>query len=538
MVSQAWLKPYRQAAIDADSAVLIVDGSFRIVWANTRLLDRLSYDLEDVQQVDVRSLRADLRDLGPQRLVVGTSTFRDSFGDQVTFRTQSVPLFEEGVHQATMLLLQPEGDAGREMNVLRESLHSTESLLRESQLLYRELYENSSDLIQSTDIEGRLMFVNDAWLSVLGYTERQVATMTMQDLLVGEQPEAVAWFRCESTPPEAPVRMELHSVSGAPVWVEGRVHYRHVESRIVGAHAILRDITERERLERMKAQFVSMVNHELRTPLTSIVGSLNLLRDGRAGTIDDRARKFVDIALRNSDRLDSLVQQVLDYEKLSVGRLELQPSAVSLNEFLRGLSEDQLGFASARGVQVSAESTALVATVDPKLLQHIVGNLLANAIRFAASRVVLGASQGDSVIRIWVHDDGPGVPVAFRPKLFDAFEQASNSKEGTGLGLNIAQTMSDRLGAKLGFVSLENHGSTFFVDLDAPDVCGEEVSFQVDGVGPDELVKVAGSNPLLRLHLQDIGDLSAGRILRELEMSRVSLEVDMPDGEKHDLRIG
>lgn len=246
-----------------------------------------------------------------------------------------------------------------------------------------------------------------------------------------------------------------------------------------GTHAVavIRDATERHRVDRMKTEFVSTVSHELRTPLTSIAGSLGLLAGGAAGRLPDRAARLVGIAHANSERLVRLVNDILDIEKIEAGQIRFDLRPVPLGDILARTADANAGFAERYGVRVvieDADPSALV-TGDADRLIQVFTNLLSNAVKFSpADGVVhISVSAREGCWRVDVRDEGRGIPAEFQPRLFDKFSQADSSdtraKGGSGLGLSIAREIVHRHQGVISFDTCEGEGTTFHVDLPRAD---------------------------------------------------------------------
>lgn len=236
--------------------------------------------------------------------------------------------------------------------------------------------------------------------------------------------------------------------------------------------AIVRDISERRRIEAMKDEFVSTVSHELRTPLTSIAGSLGLLAGGAAGPLPEKATRLIHIAQSNSQRLVRLINDILDIEKIESGKLRLELAALDLREVAARSIEGLRGYADQLGVTLNlSEGEAAPVRGDPDRLIQVVTNLLSNAAKFSPSggevRVTVDAET--RLARLSVTDHGPGIPDSFRSRIFSKFAQADGSdtraKGGTGLGLAIAREIAERHGGRLWFESAPGEGATFHLDL-------------------------------------------------------------------------
>lgn len=241
------------------------------------------------------------------------------------------------------------------------------------------------------------------------------------------------------------------------------------DSHIIAA---VRDVSERRRIEDMKSQFVSTVSHELRTPLTSIAGSLGLLAGGAAGPLPDKAARLIGIAQSNSQRLVRLINDILDIEKIESGEMTLRRDPVEVRD-LAGRSIDSVrGMADAMGVRVAlAPGAAAALSGDLDRLIQVVVNLLSNAVKFSprGETVEVTAEPVGRIIRLSVRDHGPGIPEAFRARIFDKFAQADASdtrqRGGTGLGLAISREIAERHGGRLWFESVLGEGATFHLDL-------------------------------------------------------------------------
>lgn len=241
-----------------------------------------------------------------------------------------------------------------------------------------------------------------------------------------------------------------------------------------GTHvvAVIRDISERRRVEEMKQQFVSTVSHELRTPLTSIAGSLGLLAGGAAGELGDKAGRLISIAQANSQRLVRLINDILDIEKAESGQMTLDMSELDLRQIAERSIDSVRGFADGLGVTLTLQDgpAAQVRGDEDRLIQVVV-NLLSNAAKFspAGGAVSISVQPETRIARLSVSDHGPGIPDEFRSRIFSKFAQADSSdtraKSGTGLGLAIAREIAERHGGRLWFESAAGEGATFHLDL-------------------------------------------------------------------------
>ncbi len=237
---------------------------------------------------------------------------------------------------------------------------------------------------------------------------------------------------------------------------------------------IVRDISERKRIDRLKSEFVSTVSHELRTPLTAIAGSLGLARSGALGAVPEPMVELLDVAARNSQRLTLLINDLLDIEKMASGQLQLHMREHALHPIVQQAVDGAASLGLDRRVRLSgpvSQGEPLRVVVDDQRLLQVLSNLLSNAVKFSpeGGAVTVEIARRDGCARITVSDEGPGVPEAFRDRIFGKFAQADASdtrqKGGTGLGLAISKELMERMHGQIGFDSVEGQGARFFVDL-------------------------------------------------------------------------
>jgi signal transduction histidine kinase len=240
--------------------------------------------------------------------------------------------------------------------------------------------------------------------------------------------------------------------------------------------AVLRDVSQRLQLERMKSEFIATVSHELRTPLTSIVGSLAMLREV-AGELPADSREFVEMASRNSERLAELVNDVIDAERIESGALQFDATRFPIGELLGDAVKLNQSYAAAHGVSFVLDEPIVDAWVraDRGRLMQVLANLLSNAAKFSprGEQVRVRATHNGDRVRVEVIDRGRGIPDEFKPRAFTRFAQADASdhreKGGTGLGLAICKAIIDRSGGTIGVDSRLGQGSTFWFELEAAD---------------------------------------------------------------------
>jgi PAS domain S-box-containing protein len=251
-----------------------------------------------------------------------------------------------------------------------------------------------------------------------------------------------------------------------------------------GTHivAAIRDVTERKTAERLKDEFVSTVSHELRTPLTSIAGSLGLLDAGAAGELPDKARRLIYIARTSCDRLVRLINDLLDIQKISSGKIAFDMRPLDLREAAERAAEGLGGFAAERQVRIELKGPQAPLPVigDFDRLIQILSNLLSNAVKFSPEGGVVTMTVAEIRGRacVKVEDQGPGVPEEFQASLFGRFAQADGSSQrsagGSGLGLAISREIAERHRGVLRLAESSSAGACFLLELPMGAAAGGE----------------------------------------------------------------
>jgi len=237
-----------------------------------------------------------------------------------------------------------------------------------------------------------------------------------------------------------------------------------------GTVVVLRDLTETERVEKTRRDFIANVSHELRTPLTSIQGYTETLLD--ASIEHNPAREFLEIIRKNAARMSRLTEDLLTLARVESGeqRFDIQP--VLPEELLREAVESFGEIARIQGVTLEIENSVTEpVNADLEAIHQVFSNLIENALKYAASsaRIVLGARRSPKGVEFYVQDFGPGIPSEHLPRLFERFYRVDKARSresgGTGLGLAIAKHIVLAHGATIRAESELNHGSTFLFTL-------------------------------------------------------------------------
>ena len=330
------------------------------------------------------------------------------------------------------------------------------------------------DAILILNPDGTIAVVNAAATRMLGYAsddleDRDIATIVELTPGAGSFHEQVGLVDGRLARTYLTDRTVLHSDGRAiPVDIAIGVTSQTGGYRLVVS---LRDISERKRIERMKDELMSTVSHELRTPLTSIVGSLGLLRSGAVGPLPNEAGRLVDIAENNSRRLIRLINDMLDIDRIESGKLHIARDPIDLRDVIDRACSGSEGLASAHNVRIVCDVPEWRVTVsgdDERLLQ-VIANLMSNAVRAAPEGSTIDITLETENARdaiVSVKDRGPGIPPAFRDRIFGRFERVDHDMtSGTGLGLAISREIVARHDGRIWFEDRTGGGTCFCFSL-------------------------------------------------------------------------
>ncbi len=227
-----------------------------------------------------------------------------------------------------------------------------------------------------------------------------------------------------------------------------------------------------KKVENLKNDFVSTVSHELRTPLTSIYGAIKIVTSGVLGEIPDRAQATLEIALRNSDRLTALVNDILDMDKLENNGMELFLKPHDIVKLVSEAVEANKHYDNKKDIHYNFEpkSVSGIVNVDSDRFNQVMNNLLSNAAKFSKPNgvVKLEITANNGFFRISVIDNGNGIEEEFLPYVFQKFSQArktENHMGGTGLGLAISKELVEKMGGRIGFTTTVGVETIFYFEL-------------------------------------------------------------------------
>ncbi len=376
----------------------------------------------------------------------------------------------------------------RDPYVLGFGVDITEQVRVEGRL--RTLTRQSDSILESVgegifgiDLEGKITVINSVAAQTLGYRHEELlgrdmhevthhsradgspypseechVLQTLTNLNTVRIPNEVFWRKDgTSLPVEYVARPQIETDSNG-----------ESTGKAVGVVVAFTDTTERRALDRMKDEFISTVSHELRTPLTSLRAALGLVTGGALSKRPEKMQQMLEIALGNTDRLVRLVNDILDLERISSGKADLQSTMCSMDDLLTRASALQQAAAAKANIRMLCKSAGVEVWADPDRILQALTNLISNAIKFspAGSQIQLRARTiDDTEALIEVEDHGRGIPADKLEHIFERFHQvdASDSRAmgGTGLGLAICRSIINQHGGRIWASSVQGRGTTF-----------------------------------------------------------------------------
>ena len=345
-----------------------------------------------------------------------------------------------------------------------------EEALKRSEARTQSILQNMLEGLLTTNENGIIESANSATESVFGYPITEIIGRPFQDLMVASEKNFWKPFVEKSLgqiTEHSGLRKNGESFPLEISLFEFDTRDKGDNQRAFALNA--RDISGRQKIERLKKDLISTVSHELRTPLTSIRGSLALLNQGVLGEFSQEAYEVLSIAERNTSRLINLINDILDLDRLEYGQIELELREVPLDTIFQK-SLESVG-KLAEQFQIEFQSEIHLVYGDEERLIQVLVNLLSNALKFSPKNATIHvtAKCDAEEVEVAVQDFGCGIPSEHQKQVFGRFKQVnsadSRNKGGTGLGLAICKTIIEEHGGSIGVKSQEGKGSTFWFRL-------------------------------------------------------------------------
>jgi len=224
----------------------------------------------------------------------------------------------------------------------------------------------------------------------------------------------------------------------------------------------------------IRNEIIATVSHELRTPLTAIGGAIKLIKSKTVGDINESGMELIEVADRNANQLNRLIDDILDIEKLEAGELEFDVQNYPVKKLVDKSVAMNQPFAESFDIKLVNDifDDDVNISIDKRRFLQVMSNLISNACKFspANSSVIVSIRHFDKIVRISITDSGKGVPKNIAGKIFEKFFQVDSSnvrsRGGTGLGLNISKSLVECMGGIIGFYPNDGQGSVFFIEFE------------------------------------------------------------------------
>lgn len=339
---------------------------------------------------------------------------------------------------------------------------------------YLELFEDSIDPILITDLEGNISEANRQAETLMGFNKAALQKMKVHHFhqadwkVLGKDMANLKGGRSLS------YESKLQSGEGDELAIEVYVHRILVDGR-PQLQWILRDITERKNLDKLREDLASMIYHDLRSPLANVVSGLDVLEMMLPPDSDPTIQSVLDIAMRSTERVQRLANSLLDTSRLEAGERLGSPDAVPVSDLMQAAMEATQPGAEAKEValEVSVAKDLPKVMADAEMIKRVLINLIENAIKYSkeGQKVAVSAKRKGEEVEFWVQDEGRGIPKSEHERIFEKFTRvqsgATGSTKGLGLGLAYCKLAVEGHGGKIWVESETGHGARFVFTLPA-----------------------------------------------------------------------
>ncbi len=367
-------------------------------------------------------------------------------------------------------------------NLIRDQAERLGELLRSQHVetsRSQAMLEAVADGVLVTDAHRVITLFNASAEKILGLDRKQILGQSLENFLGLFGKAAQEWAQTIDAWSDNPVSRKPGESKSAQIELEDErvvsVHLSPVLLRndFLGTVSIFQDITHRVELDRLKSEFVATVSHELRTPMTSIKGYVEILLMGAAGSLNEAQTRFLQVVRSNTDRLATLVNDLLDISRIEAGRVVLSWQPLEPQYLIRSAADliSRRSSDEHRPMTVSVEIEDAIppAFGDRERVQQILDNLVQNAYQYTpeAGEILIRAQVVEDMLQFSVKDNGIGVPVEDHPRIFERFFRGEDplvlATSGTGLGLSIVKHLVEMHGGRIWFESsgIPGLGSTF-----------------------------------------------------------------------------
>jgi PAS domain S-box-containing protein len=371
-------------------------------------------------------------------------------------------LVDNSMRLAKKMPLMPPIGGGDEIAQVDEAFHQMERALSQANRKERAIITNAVDVICSMDADFKITAINPASSNAWGYRPEELIGQRLLSYIASEDIDltTAAVRRIITDGAAGNFETRLRKSDGSFTDMLWSAHWSKDENSLF---CVAHDIRERKEIDRLKRDFVAMVSHDLRTPLTSVQGFLTLLSVDAYGSLSESGKQSLQLTESSVTRLISLVNDLLDIEKMESGMLSLQVETCFVDDIFKRSIESVKTIAEQKAIFIeSSVRSEPSVRVDLDRVTQVIVNLLGNAIKYSpeGSKIILSSTDVDGSVEIDVRDFGPGVPPEMTQAIFDRFKQVElideKKKGGSGLGLAISKAIVECHGGSIGVESFES----------------------------------------------------------------------------------
>lgn len=372
------------------------------------------------------------------------------------------------------------GQLAQTFNELSIRVEESQETLEAERHRLDSVLSHMTDGVIATDRRGKVIIINEKAMLLLGITEEKSVGQSILELLGIEEEFTLR----ELLEDNSEKMLTIDHLNDEQTVIQADFAMIRRESGFIsGLVCVLHDVTEQEKNERERREFVSNVSHELRTPLTSMRSYLEALADG-AWQDPKIAPKFLNVSIVEADRMIRMINDLLNLSRMDSQKSPLQLELVNLNELFNFVIErfEMMVKSENRNYKITKEFTqrTIWLDVDPDKLIQVFDNLMNNALKYSpdGGEITCRLLETHKNVIISISDQGMGIPKRDVKRVFERFFRVDKARSramgGSGLGLAISKEVITDHGGTIWAESVENKGSTFFVSLPYEEVEGDE----------------------------------------------------------------
>ena len=467
---------YRRLVNLAQEGIWLIDDKANTTFANPRMAEMLGYKPEEMMGKHLFSF---MDEKGKEIAKVNIERRKKGIKEQHDFEF----LRKDGSRIYTSLETSSINDKdGKYLGALAVVADITQRKLmefkiKESEEKYKNIISSSPEAITLTDLNGRIIYCNQATLDLLGLSNKnEIVGKTCIDFMLPLD-KKIALKNIEKT-----LKLGvLKNVEYALLKKDGQKFPVDFSASVIKDSDgkpkfimnITRDISEKKRVEQAKSEFTSLASHQLRTPLSIMNWYTEMILDGKAGKLSQKQRKYIKEIYVANNKLIKLVNLLLNISRIDLGTFVINISKTDLVKTVNSVIKDLLPQIREKKIKIEKNypRKSFWVDTDPNIINIVFQNLLSNSVRYTDSggKIIITFEKQGSSMLIQFSDTGYGIPENQHSQIFSRFFRAENIKSkdpaGIGLGLYIAKSVLEQINGKIWFKSLERKGTTFYVKI-------------------------------------------------------------------------